>query len=78
MAVADGVASLAYVAGHPRGAATRDVQHWRNVTAWTTGTSPAMTTGAVLDYTNLLCFFAAAMKLAKSGCGSNGRDFNSG
>lgn len=30
------------------------------------------------DHTNLLCSTAAAMKLAKSGCGSNGRDFSSG
>lgn len=29
-------------------------------------------------YTNRLCSIAAAMKLAKSGCGSKGRDFNSG
>jgi len=31
-----------------------------------------------LRHTNLLCAFAAAMKLAKSGCGSKGRDFSSG
>ncbi len=29
-------------------------------------------------HTNLLCSIAAAMKLAKRGCGSKGRDFNSG
>ena len=29
-------------------------------------------------YTNRLCAFAAAMKLANKGCGSNGRDFSSG
>ena len=33
--------------------------------------------GAV-GYTSRLCAFAAAMKLANSGCGSNGRDFSSG
>ena len=29
-------------------------------------------------YTSRLCAFAAAMKLANRGCGSNGRDFSSG
>ena len=29
-------------------------------------------------YTNRLCTIAALIKEAKSGCGSNGRDFNSG
>src|SRR5690606_34977811 len=33
---------------------------------------------ATQAYTSRLCSTAAAMKLANSGCGSNGRDFNSG
>ena len=50
IAVADGVAALAYVAGHPRGAATRVLQRWRNVTAWMAGTSLAMTLERILSF----------------------------
>ena len=47
-------------------------------TALITHTAARIKSLALPRYTNRLCSFAAAIKLANSGCGSKGRDFSSG